>query len=165
MPVIKHVLILSALVLPFSATAVSPQHDEYYSDDIFTAIEEAKQRTHHYNYSRSKRYNRSTSQSIQIPRLLNTEMDEHVVEGAIGSTASGTKQQEIVDGKVQQANLGRNQKDESNETVATTSADTLKVIPEGGPTVIREISYNGQDFVGTARNISAEVSISATARP
>lgn len=54
--------------------------DEYYSDDIFTAIAEAKERTHHYDYSNALRYNRSTSQSIQIPRLLGKEMGQTSIE-------------------------------------------------------------------------------------
>lgn len=62
-----------------SVRAANP-HDEYYSNDIFTAIEEAKQRTHHYDYSRAQRYNRSTSQSIQFSRLLNKEMAQTIVE-------------------------------------------------------------------------------------
>ncbi len=67
-------LALAVTVLATSfAWGVNP-HDEYYADDIFTAIEEAKKRPHHYDYSRSKRYNRTTTQSLDIPRLLNKEM-------------------------------------------------------------------------------------------
>lgn len=54
--------------------AVNP-HDEYYTDDIFIAIDEAKKRPHHYDYSGAKRYNRTTTQSLDIPRLLNKEME------------------------------------------------------------------------------------------
>lgn len=54
--------------------------DEYYSSDIYNAIKEAKVRTHHYDYSNSLRYNRTTSQSIQIPRLLNQEMAITIIE-------------------------------------------------------------------------------------
>lgn len=77
---IIYLIVYSIFLLTSHANAVSPKHDEYYSDDIFTAIEEAKQRTHHYNYSRSRRYQRSTSQSIQIPRLLNKEMDQTTIK-------------------------------------------------------------------------------------
>jgi hypothetical protein len=58
---------------PALSWGVNP-HDEYYTDDIFTAIDEAKKRPHHYDYSSAKRYNRSTTQSLDIPRLLNKEM-------------------------------------------------------------------------------------------
>ncbi len=69
-------LLLLLLPLP---SAASPR-DNYYSTDIFTAVEEARQRTHHYDYSHALRYNRSTSQSIPIPRLLNQEMAETLIE-------------------------------------------------------------------------------------
>jgi len=68
-----------ALVMASTASIATPR-DQYYSTDIFTAIEEARERTHHYDYSRATRYNRSTSQSIQFPRLLNKEMAQTVIE-------------------------------------------------------------------------------------
>lgn len=68
------------LVVAPSLWANNVLQDEYYSDDMFRAIEEAKVRTHHYDYSRSLRYDRTTSQSIQIPRLLNQEMAKTIVE-------------------------------------------------------------------------------------
>lgn len=72
-------ILAKALVLifmnlsPVLSWAVNP-HDKYYADDIFTAINEAKKRPHHYDYSNAKRYNRSTTQSLDIPRLLNKDM-------------------------------------------------------------------------------------------
>lgn len=71
--------LLPALSLFSSITLATPS-DQYYSTDIFTAIEEARQRTHHYDYSSALRYNRSTSQSIQIPRLLNKEMAQTAIK-------------------------------------------------------------------------------------
>ncbi|MCD8523564.1 MAG: hypothetical protein LRY66_12240 [Saccharospirillaceae bacterium] len=70
---------LASTTLSLNAVAANP-HDEYYSNDIFTAIEEARQRTHHYDYSHAQRYNRSTSQSIPFSRLLNKEMAQTIVE-------------------------------------------------------------------------------------
>ena len=86
----KHIIALIIMTLaPVFSWAVNP-HDEYYADDIFTAINEAKKRPHHYDYSTAKRYNRSTTQSLDIPRLLNKEMsitsidskDENLVTAA-----------------------------------------------------------------------------------
>ena len=172
--------------LSLTTLAAPSQHDQYYSDDIFTAIEEAKQRTHHYNYSRAKRYNRTTSQSIQIPRLLNTEMDEHIVKGAIQPSASGNDtnnytstnnythtdkekynhEQQQANQKVTRANLGQTlTKDETLDSPPETGlVDTLKV-ESSTSNIIREISYSGQDYTGSAKNISADVSISASTRP
>lgn len=91
---------LIALTMMLSATAFSwatnPQ-DEYYADDIFTAIQEAKTRPHHYDYSRSKRYNRSTTQSLNIPRLLNQEMEKTSIDtsAATSITAADTPVSEM----------------------------------------------------------------------
>jgi len=85
-------LALSVMVLaPTLSWGVNP-HDEYYADDIFTAIEEAKKRPHHYDYSRAKRYNRSTTQSLDIPRLLNKEMGKTGIDSrdAVSITAADT---------------------------------------------------------------------------
>jgi len=85
-------LALSIMVLaPALSWGVNP-HDEYYADDIFTAIEEAKKRPHHYDYSRAKRYNRSTTQSLDIPRLLNQEMGKTGIDSraATSITAADT---------------------------------------------------------------------------
>lgn len=70
---------LFALTVSVTCWSMNP-HDEYYADDIFTAIQEAKKRPHHYDYSSSKRYNRSTTQSLDIPRLLNQEMGSTSIE-------------------------------------------------------------------------------------
>ncbi len=77
--VIGMLSMLASTTLSLNAVAANP-HDEYYSNDIFTAIEEARQRTHHYDYSHAQRYNRSTSQSIPFSRLLNKEMAQTIVE-------------------------------------------------------------------------------------
>lgn len=82
-------LIAQTMVLaaPVFSWAANP-HDEYYADDIFTAIKEAKKRPHHYDYSRAKRYNRSTTQSLDIPRLLNQEMEKTSIDTAAATRIS-----------------------------------------------------------------------------
>jgi len=75
----KALALILASLTPVLSWAVNP-HDEYYTDDIFTAINEAKKRPHHYDYSNAKRYNRSTTQSLDIPRLLNKEMGVTSIE-------------------------------------------------------------------------------------
>lgn len=66
--------------------------DDYYASDLHTAISEAKVRTHHYDYSKEHRYNRTTSQSIQFSRMLNDELDSQMIEtpslGGINDTSS-----------------------------------------------------------------------------
>ncbi|MEK9713949.1 MAG: hypothetical protein VW258_15415, partial [Thalassolituus sp.] len=67
--------------------------DDYYASDLDAAITEAKQRTHHYDYSSEFRYDRTTSQSIRFSRMLNDELDKQVVEseslGAPSAEKSG----------------------------------------------------------------------------
>lgn len=75
----KLIALTMMLSAPVFSWAANPQ-DEYYADDIFAAIQEAKNRPHHYDYSRSKRYNRSTTQSLDIPRLLNQEMEKTSID-------------------------------------------------------------------------------------
>src|SRR5690554_709714 len=72
---------LLLFVYPAWLWASNGQHqDDYYSSDIYNAIKEAKIRTHHYDYSRNLRYDRTTSQSSQIPRSLNRDMANTSIE-------------------------------------------------------------------------------------
>lgn len=78
---IRSATLLLLLISPTYLWANNAQLvDEYYSSDIYNAIKEAKVRTHHYDYSNSLRYERTTSQSIQIPRLMNQEMAKTIIE-------------------------------------------------------------------------------------
>ncbi|MEC8444038.1 MAG: hypothetical protein VXZ05_07515 [Pseudomonadota bacterium] len=64
--------------------------DDYYSSDLDAAIDEARTRTHHYDYSHALRYERTTSQSIQFPRMRNAELEHHRIETAsLAGDASG----------------------------------------------------------------------------
>lgn len=72
---------ISLLMLPLlAALPAQAGQDDYYARDIFQAIKEAGKNTHHYDYSSALRYNRSTSLSIQLPRLLNQEMAQTIIE-------------------------------------------------------------------------------------
>jgi len=77
------------------AVAINPG-DDYYSDDIFEAINEAKKRPHHYDYSSQKRYNRTTTQSIEIPRLMNAEMKETSIQSAQTNDANANLPQDTI---------------------------------------------------------------------
>lgn len=78
---------LISLSISMSCWAINP-HDEYYAEDIFTAIKEAKKRPHHYDYSNAKRYNRTTTQSLDIPRLLNQEMGSTSIKSSDDNSVS-----------------------------------------------------------------------------
>lgn len=71
---------ISLMLLPLlAALPAQAGQDDYYARDIFQAIKEAGKNTHHYDYSSALRYNRSTSLSIQLPRLLNQEMAQTII--------------------------------------------------------------------------------------
>lgn len=83
----KLIAFTMVLAAPAISWAANP-HDEYYAEDLFTAIKEAKKRPHHYDYSQAKRYNRSTTQSLDIPRLLNQEMEKTSIDTAAATSIS-----------------------------------------------------------------------------
>ncbi len=64
--------------------------DDYYANDLDAAITEARERTHHYDYSSEFRYERTTSQSIRFSRMLNTELEQQRIETAsLAPTSAG----------------------------------------------------------------------------
>ena len=98
MKYIRRTALLFVTLLSFPAVAekaatdiqLKKSNDDYYSDNLDAAVEEARKRTHHYDYSSTLRYERTTSQSIQFPRLLNTELETTAVESlSLGATAAG----------------------------------------------------------------------------
>ena len=63
---IKKVLFISGILLfPLLGSAIEPM-DGYYSNDLLGAVDEAKERPHHYDYSNTYRYKRTTAQSIHL---------------------------------------------------------------------------------------------------
>ncbi|SIS84545.1 MAG: hypothetical protein C9355_14660 [Thalassolituus maritimus] len=64
--------------------------DDYYANDLDAAINEARERTHHYDYSSEFRYERTTSQSIRFSRMLNNELEQQRIETAsLAPTSAG----------------------------------------------------------------------------
>lgn len=50
--------------------------DNYYAKDIHQAVNQAKERPHHYDYSNTYRYKRTTAQSIELNRLNLNELED-----------------------------------------------------------------------------------------
>lgn len=74
---------LSNWALADNTSATTQKKDDaYYADDLNAALSEARQRTHHYDYSNAMRYNRSTSQSISLTRIRNQDLESLMVESA-----------------------------------------------------------------------------------
>jgi len=83
-----------------TSSELRKHNDDYYSNDLETAVEEARNRTHHYDYSNSLRYERTTSQSIRFTRLANDDLEETTIETpSLGATAAGKPEEIKPDGK------------------------------------------------------------------
>ncbi len=50
--------------------------DGYYSNDVLGAVDEAKERPHHYDYSNTYRYKRTTAQSIHLNQIDLTDLED-----------------------------------------------------------------------------------------
>lgn len=68
-------ILVFILFLPQLALAIEPM-DNYYADDLIKAVDQAKASPHHYDYSNSYRYKRTTAQSIELNRLNIKELDD-----------------------------------------------------------------------------------------
>ncbi len=87
----RHSLKKIVITLCFSITAVTcfAVGEDYYSSDLDDAVQSAKKNPVNEEYVGARWYNRSTSRSFGFPKMMNTEMDKEVVEGAMGPTAAG----------------------------------------------------------------------------
>lgn len=68
-------LMISILMFANLALGIEPL-DNYYSEDLMDAVTQAKEQPHHYDYSNSYRYKRTTAQSIDLNRIDLKELDE-----------------------------------------------------------------------------------------
>ena len=76
---------ISATLIAASAFAVDK---DYYSADLENAIKAAKENSAQSQHVGARWYNRSTSRSFNFPKMMNAEMDEEVIEGAVAVTPS-----------------------------------------------------------------------------
>ena len=71
------ILSLVSIVFFYSIVCVAIEPiDGYYSDDLLGAVDEAKERPHHYDYSNTYRYKRTTAQSIHLNQVNLEELEE-----------------------------------------------------------------------------------------
>src|SRR5690554_6681008 len=81
----KQLIMISATLIAASAFAVDK---DYYSADLENAIKAAKENSSQSQHVGARWYNRSTSRSFNFPKMMNAEMDEEVIEGAVEVTPS-----------------------------------------------------------------------------
>ncbi|MGR6874952.1 hypothetical protein ACU6U9_22305 [Pseudomonas sp. HK3] len=68
-------LLFILIFISINSHGVEPM-DNYYANDLIDAVNQAKERPHHYDYSSTYRYKRTTAQSIELNRLDLNELDE-----------------------------------------------------------------------------------------
>ena len=137
----KHtVLFLGLFLLPLVSSAIEPM-DGYYSNDLLGAVDEAKETPHHYDYSNTYRYKRTTAQSIDLNQIDLQELEKT----HLSMTAKNNDKDDILDD--------------------STSSDTLKITE-----VFQSISENEQNLgplsntlpKNTGRSISLMGELSST---
>lgn len=151
-----------------SATALAvPGNEAYFYNDIDAAVEHAQRTPAQAHYVGHRWYNRTTSRSIELPPMLNRELDEKIIEGALGPTAAGEAAAAQAQQPVRNAAMGRANNENSfddNKPLTNTPSEASKADTDD-EVVVREISYEGNDFKTTSRDIRANVTIRAFSRP
>lgn len=118
---------LSNWALADNTSATTQKKDDaYYADDLNAALSEARQRTHHYDYSNAMRYNRSTSQSISLTRIRNQDLESLMVESA--SLGSDTPMPED-DNEVATSNSN------DIDDLTPSSSDSVSSVPANRPSM------------------------------
>ena len=84
----------------------------YSSPEIEVAVEAARRFPVQNEYVGYEWYNRTTSKSFPLPKMLNAEMNSLIVEGALGPTAAGAASAEDATRPVRRVALGQNDEDE-----------------------------------------------------
>ena len=137
----------------------------YQSSEIDVAVDAARRFPVQTEYVGYEWYNRTTSKSFPLPKLLNTEMNNLIVEGAMGPTAAGTQAADEVNRPSRRAALGRVSKDndtvETDESVQPETPEELRKRREYYSKEVRAQSPAGEMV---AREIRSVAEVSAKAR-
>lgn len=158
----KSLLITSAIIVSCASSFSFAQDDAYQSTDLDEAIESARRvQAQAATSSKQSWYNqRSTVSSIKLPKLLNTEMSNLIVEGAMQPTAAGGVTGQQNNSSVTKASLGHTDADttvaDSAEVTNTKTQDVSEPL-----NFIYEVSYQGPNYTGSARGIQGNTRISA----
>jgi len=147
-----------------SSQAGGAENEAYFSQNIDDAVDSAKRNPVNQQYVGATWYNRSTSRSFDLPKLLNSEMDNQVIEGAMGPTAAGEAAAAEAQKPVIDAALGRlNKTDTLKEGKKKQNEEEEDEYRRNENEIyIREaVSADGSGV----RELRANVSIRATSRP
>lgn len=150
--------------LPSLLQAAPANNEAYYAQDIDAAVANAKRNPVDSEYVGASWYNRSTSRSFPLPKMLNTEMDGEVIEGAMGPTAAGEAAAAQAAQPVRDAALGRQSK---RDTLTEGKKKSDNPDDEDEYTVNTSEIYVQEARSENSRvtEIRANVTIKATSRP
>lgn len=163
----RHRLLALSLCLGFSLAAQAQQekaptapkkkavmNEAYYSTDVDEAVTAAKRNPTNTNKVGARWYNRSTAQSFTFPKLLNTEMDSAVIEGAMGPTAAGEAAAADAQQPIKDAALDRSSRSDSLQDTQTIAASNPAA------TAQRKVEHpEGVVYVKSAESTATYVSI------
>jgi hypothetical protein len=158
-------LLTTGLLLSLSVLSYDDAAKAYYSSQLDEAVNAAKRSPDQAESVGHAWYNRTTSKSFPLPKLLNTEMEELVIEGAMGPTAAGEAAATETQKPVRDTALGRNMTEnditDSDQGTVPKNDDEVTKKKE---TLLRNVTYKGQHYELQVRNASSSATITAQAR-
>ncbi|MAE21434.1 MAG: hypothetical protein CMK92_03290 [Pseudomonas sp.] len=162
-------LLSATITVPvFAADSLNQEaaQQAYQSSEIDVAVDAARRFPVQTEYVGYEWYNRTTSKSFPMPKLLNTEMNNLVVEGAMGPTAAGTQAADEVNRPSRRAALGRVSKDEDTvETDESVQPDTPEEVRKPREFYSEEIRAQTPSGEMVARRVRSVGDVTATVRP
>lgn len=123
---------LISTLFSIQCLAIEPM-DQYYADDLIEAVDQAREQPHHYDYSGTYRYKRTTAQSIELNRLDLTELDDTRLEMNIGKADNKDAEHFSEDGQSSEQLFDENtQQITSIESRNQTLNITSSTLPQSG---------------------------------
>lgn len=159
--------LLSAVIA--TANAADSLNEEaakaaYNSPEVEVAVEAARQHPVQADYVGYEWYNRTTSKSFPLPKLLNTEMNNLVIEGAMGPTAAGNAAIAEAGRPVRRVALGQSSEEddlvEVDENLVPETPEQVKKPRETYLPVVRGENSTGQLVtreIRSAGNVTATI--------
>lgn len=141
--------------------------EDYYGNDINAAILEAQQNQRKVNYSNRYWYNRTTSQSFDLPKLSSDALEKERLEGALQPTAAGKAQSPNAIPDEEQAQTLQQNLELSKQDPNSPATPQTQPSPVGNsPQFVPEVSHTFPrgDSV-TTRGMVTNGSITSTPRP
>ncbi len=157
-------------ILPFSLAEEGIRiGEDYYGNDINAAVLEAEQNTRKLDYSHTYWYNRSTSESFNLPKMEFEDLDETNLEGALGATAAGGEITENIAGNERITTIEQDNK--NAELIQSTQPAKIDLQDNDVslPPVNLILEFNSYRFPNgelvTTKNVQSGSTLTSTPRP